>query len=188
MSRGLHTQTPRQRARPLSLVVRRHETVSHMGNHSATSGNLSLGPVTVTIIGAVFGVLFGIVGERFWAFYAVNDFVSPFLLSTFAASGQAVAYQIAAWVHDAVINILVATPFALVLVFVRQLNHWRVACVAGVASAATLLWNTVWSWQLATAPGFVVGAAMSLLSVPLAFAVVRVLQRRLGLGGHASAA
>ena len=61
-----------------------------------------------------------------------------------------------------------------------SLNNWTCVVVAGLAAVLFANWDTNWSVSLLTGAGFWLGLAMTLLSLPIAFAGMRAMRLRFG--------
>src|SRR5688572_32379141 len=69
-----------------------------------------------------------------WDFYAVANPINTYLLDALARNGHSVAYRVSISVHDIVVNIVLALPFAVVFRVSQGLRHWRYVVIAAVAA------------------------------------------------------
>jgi hypothetical protein len=124
---------------------------------------------------AVLGAAYLWSATTFWGFYAVANPISSFLMDALARNGHGLAYRVCISVHDIVVNIIVALPFAAVFTLSRGLRHWIYVVTAAVtAVVCSFAFFTSWeglplilgSW------GFWLGIGMTALSLPVAFALM----------------
>jgi hypothetical protein len=111
----------------------------------------------------------------FWGFYAVANPITPYLLDALARNGHGLAYSLSVSVHDIVVNIVIALPFAAVFMFFHSLRHWVYVVIAAVtAVACSFAFFTSWEGLplILSSWGFWLGVGMTALSLPLAFAVL----------------
>ena len=127
-------------------------------------------------VAACLGVLYACIAINFWSVYAANNPVSVWLINALSANGHEMAYRVAIGIHDMIVNIVAAAPFAAVLLIRSSLNNWTCAAVAGAAAVVFGYWDTNWSVSLLTSMGFWFGLAMTLLSLPIAFAGFRAIR------------
>ena len=132
--------------------------------------------VSLMLIAGCLGVLYAWIAIIFWRFYAVNSPMNGWLIDVFAVNGYRTLYRVAIGIHDVVVNIVVAAPFAALLMVRSSLNNWICAAVAGMTAVVFANWGTNWSVPLLTNVGFLFGLAMTLLSLPIAFAGIRAIR------------
>ena len=125
---------------------------------------------------ACLGMFYAWIAVNFWGFYAANNPFNEWLLNGLAVNGHGTVYRLVIGAHDVVINILLAIPFAALLLVRSGLNSWTYAAVAAAAAVVFANWDTNWSATLITSVGFWMGFAMMLLSLPIAFAGVRAIR------------
>ena len=139
-------------------------------------------------LSSLLGVVYGWVALNFWELYATNNLIVAWLLDALVARGYPTLFQVVVSTHDVIVNVLVAAPFAAVLVALRQLNHWSFAAIAAASAVIVTNWGTQWSLVLFASWGYWFGLGMTLISLPIAFAAIRVLRRVLAREGETSAA
>ena len=136
--------------------------------------------VSPIFFAACLGVLYAWVTIIFWGFYAGNNPIDQWLINALAVNGDEMAYRAVISIHDVVVNIVIAAPFAGLLLMRSSLNNWTCVVVAGLAAVLFANWDTNWSVSLLTGAGFWLGLAMTLLSLPIAFAGMRAMRLRFG--------
>ena len=114
---------------------------------------------------------------NFWGGYAANSPINDWLLDTLAEPGHETMYLVAIYVHDVIVNLLLAMPVAAVLMAFRTLNNWPSLLVAVGIGVVASYWDTIWSSCLFRSWGFWLGIGMSVWSLPIAFACIRALRR-----------
>ncbi len=132
------------------------------------------------LIAALIGAAHSWLAVVFWGRYAINNPINDWLLEVFAKKGHSALYYISIYTHDFIVNVLLATPAALALVVLVGSDNWRALAVA----VATAIFVGYWGMELSSLPmlirswGFWVGLAMSLFSLPIAFATIRAFRRQ----------
>lgn len=107
--------------------------------------------------------------------------INQWLLEYLAKAGHEVGYFVAIYAHDVLLYIIVAIPFALLLSRLPPKNEWKYLFVALATSLV------VPNWILFAEPSrlailaehlpFYVGTVISILGLPIAFAIVTTLSR-----------
>jgi len=137
-----------------------------------------VGIAMTRILAAVcLGVIHASVAGAIWGYLAAgNNPIAYSLIPRLRANGHATAFWLAIGIHDVIVNILIAFPFAALLFVLPRMNRWKYAAVAGVAPVVYGYWGVIWSGNffLAQYLQFWMGLAMVLLSLPVAFAAMRV--------------
>ena len=106
----------------------------------------------------------------------MNSPVNEFLLERFARQGHDISYRISIIAHDALVNVLLAAPFAIAFAAIRPLNNWSCVLVA----VATAFVGTYWTVELSSLPllikswSFWAGVSMSIASLPLAYIAAKL--------------
>jgi hypothetical protein len=114
---------------------------------------------------------------EFWGFYAGNNPLNEWLIQVLASQGHEVVYLAAISLHDVLVNVLLALPVAALFFLIKPLNHWRKPVAAAVAAVVVSYWSTEWSGleRLLSAYGFWLGLFLTVGSLPVAFAALRLL-------------
>jgi hypothetical protein len=143
----------------------------------------ALRPIAAAVVGAAY--LWCAI--TVWDFYAAANPVHTFLSDALARNGHRVAYRISISVHDIVLNIILALPFAAVFRVSRGLRHWGYVVIAAMAAVVcSFAFFTSWeglplllgSWR------FWLGVGMTAVSLPVAFALLNI-NRFSGTSSHA---
>lgn len=122
-------------------------------------------------IAVLLGLAYIWLAIAFWGWYVMNLPINEFLLETFARQGHDISYRISIIAHDALVNVLLAAPFAIALASVKPLNNWSCVFVA----VATAFVGSYWSVELSSLPllirswSFWAGVCMTVVSLPLAY-------------------
>ena len=132
------------------------------------------------LVAAVYGAFLAIFGVAFWGLYVLNHPIQDWLLATFATKGQPVAYYVSLYIHDLVVNVVLALPIAYLLSRISPQNSWRYLWAA-VATAVLLQYWGVFADPIALdiilkAWSFYAGLLVSTLALPLAYEIVRKLR------------
>lgn len=126
------------------------------------------------------GVFYSWVTTHFWSAHALDGPLMTWLQNTEPPRQHIHLVTVLSYSSDAIINVLLAVPFASMFVLVARLNNWP--CVAAAVAAATITtyWGTVWESlpDMVKLWGFWFGVSMSVLALPAAFAIVRATPRR----------
>jgi hypothetical protein len=132
-----------------------------------------------TLIAATIGAFYGWMAVNFWGGYAANNPINEWLLDVLAGPGHQIPYLVAISMHDVIVNVLLASPIATVLVAFRGLNSWPNLLVTLTFAVVISFWGTNWSSvsRLLSSQGFWLGLGMSIWSLPIAFAGIRGLTR-----------
>lgn len=127
-------------------------------------------------IAILLGLAYIWLATAFWGWYVINHPINEFLLETFARQDHDISYRISIIAHDALVNVLLAAPFAIALVAIKPLNNWSCVLVA----VATAFVGSYWSVELSSLPvlikswSFWAGVCMSIASLPLAYIAARL--------------
>ena len=110
-----------------------------------------------------------------WGLLAVNNPVNDFLLDAFVRHERhLIAYRLAIYAHDVLVNLLLALPFAAAFRFLPTLHSWIYVALAAATAVIAIYAPTDWE----AAPSlflswiFWVGVAMAALSLPITFALL----------------
>jgi hypothetical protein len=125
---------------------------------------------TVTV-----GVAYIWAAVTFWGFYAATNPINAPLMDVLARNGHSAAYRVSISIHDVVVNVVLALPFAAVFRLSQGLRNWAyVAVAAATAVIGTLAAFTNWEAlpMLVGSWGFWFGLGMTALSLPGAFALL----------------
>lgn len=128
---------------------------------------------------ALVGAGYAWLATSFWGWYAANDPINDWLLEVLAAQGHRALYYLSVYTHDLVLNVLLAAPGAFALVAFEGSNNWRCALVSVAAAVIVVYWGTEISAlpRLLGGWGFWAGFAMSVFSLPMAFAAIRAIRQ-----------
>ena len=134
-----------------------------------------------TLMASCLGVAHGVIAVDIWGYLASgHNPVANWLLEKL---GSRDVFWVAIGFHDAIVNILIAVPFA-ALLFVRpSINKWKYAAVAGAAYFLLAFWRTFARYGMSavpllySSPYYALGNAAPLLSLPIAFAAMRAIRR-----------
>ena len=139
------------------------------------------------LIAAAIGVAYSWAAIYFWGVLALKNPINEMLLDAFARQGEIVAYRVIISVHDVVVSVLLALPFAAVFCLFRVLRDWRHLAVAASAALIAIYGPMEWSSLplLVRSWWFWLGVSTATLSLPAAFA--SLLRTRLGAAGVSEA-
>ena len=109
-----------------------------------------------------------------WGIYAAGNPINDALLDVLARHGHLVAYRVSISVHDVIVNMLLALPFAAALCLFRALRSWAHAALATTASLIAGYGAIDWESLQFLLPHwtFWLGFLMAALSLPAAFALL----------------
>lgn len=130
------------------------------------------------------GAIYSWAAERFWGFYASNSPLNDWLLEAVAARGQGTLYRATMSVHDILVNVVFAIPFAALFVAFARLNRWRNLAVAALTAVVVAYSGTRSSVLLLSRFSFWLGLALTFASLPLAFEGLRLARSRGWLAAH----
>jgi hypothetical protein len=150
-------------------------------------GSMNGSAIKCSVVAALAGALYGWVAINFWGFYSSNNPVTALLMETLLGPGRIGLFRARVFAHDVCVNIVLAVPFAAVLVALRPLNRWPFALVSGLAALVVVNWGTEWSLRLVQSSAYWVEVGMVLLAFPVAFALMRRLCHALKYEDRASA-
>jgi len=123
---------------------------------------------------AAIGIAYYWVAAFLWGYIAAYNPIHEMLLDVLVRRGHIAAYRVIISIHDVIVNLFVALPFAAVFRFLPALRHWTYVALATAASviagyasiSVEALPSLFSSWV------FWVGLAMAGLSLPAAFALL----------------
>lgn len=135
---------------------------------------------TKYLVAALIGAAYSWLAVAFWGRYVVNHPINDWLLGVFAKQGHNILYYASIYTHDVLVNVLLATPAAVALVALKDSNNWHCLLVAVAAAVVVGSWGMELSSLslLFRSWGFWAGLAMSVFSLPIAFAAVRAFRRQ----------
>jgi len=121
------------------------------------------------------GIVYYWVAVLVWGFLGANNPINEMLLDAFVRHERyIVTYRIIISLHDVVVNVLVALPFAAIFRWIPPLRNWTYVLLG----AATIVIATYASTNLQGLPlllrswNFWLGLAITALSLPVAFALL----------------
>ncbi|NNF68060.1 MAG: hypothetical protein HKM98_11180 [Gammaproteobacteria bacterium] len=135
------------------------------------------GPLLIAIgIGAIYFQ----VARRFWGFYVVNSPVNELLVSKLARQGFELSYVLAISMHDFIVNVALALPFAALISFIRPARMRTYTLLALLTAVGFSFWGTNFSglgsiWGEWT---FWLNEAVFLVSLPLASLLMWQIRKR----------
>ena len=134
---------------------------------------------------AALGAVFYFVGFPIWGIYYAYTPVNLWLISTFVVDWQPVAFNIATYSHQLVVQILIALPFAYFLSRIRPEKSWKYVSVALVVVFAIMLLRFV---GFVTAPSefetamrvraFLESTIVTMAALAVAYLIVVMLRHR----------
>ncbi len=137
----------------------------------------SLGAI---LLATIVGAFYSWVAVEFWASYSIASPFGVWLRTVLSPAEHPSLHLVAIYSHDALVNVLLAIPFAAVLLLFTRLRSW--GCLAAAVAGALVMGYRDLEWltltDLAPHVGFWVGLAMTALSLPLAFLGVKGVQGR----------
>lgn len=99
-----------------------------------------------------------------------------------ARQGHEIAYRLAIYTHDLVVNILLALPFAVLITTFKPRRSWVYLWIALGSSTLLLEWTLLtdleWLMNVLRMWSFYAGAAVMFISLPLAYIAVVTFQTR----------
>lgn len=115
-----------------------------------------------------------------WGYVGAYNPVNKILVDALARHGHRISYRLLISLHDVLVNILIALPFAAVFRFLPALRNWTYVVLATAASVIAIYGsiNTealpllLGQWQ------FWYGLALAMFSMPVAFLLWNQLQLR----------
>ena len=109
-----------------------------------------------------------------FGFYTDHSPVNAWLIELLVSDGHPMLYRVARTIHELIVNILIAAPFAATLISVERLNAWICAVAASIAAVVFINWGAV-SLPVLENAGFWVDSATTAFCPILAFAGFRAL-------------
>jgi hypothetical protein len=138
--------------------------------------------LTRTFLAACLGVVHAWIAVAIWGYLAAgHNPIAYSLIPKLRANGHDMAFWLATGVHDVTVNIVIALPFAALLFVQPGTNKWKYAAVAGVADFLLAFWGTFAQFGMSAvsllfpSPYYSLGNAAPLLSLPIAFAAIRMI-------------
>lgn len=120
---------------------------------------------------AAIGIAYYWVATFLWGYIAAYNPINEVLLDVLVRRGHITAYRVIISIHDVIVNLFVALPFAAAFRFIPALRNWTyvtlattASVIAGYASISAGALSTLFSSWV-----FWVGLAMAGLSLPAAF-------------------
>ncbi len=114
---------------------------------------------------------------HFWGIYPSKSTLTQWFLTEFAMKGRAIAYQLAVYSHDILLNVLLAIPFAYVIGRLRPKRDWAYLSVAVLVALMLNYGHLVFDLRalrfLLREFGFYMGIVMLLVSLPIALTLIR---------------
>jgi hypothetical protein len=144
--------------------------------------------LTAILLAALVGAFYSWVAIQFWASYSVASPFGDWLRTVLSPAQHRYLHLIAIYSHDVVLNVVLAIPFAaMLLLFTRRGSR---GCLAAAVAGALVMGYRDLDWrsltELAPFAGFWMGIAMTVLSLPIALLAVRVAMSHRHHGrGHA---
>jgi hypothetical protein len=126
------------------------------------------------LIAAALGVAYYWVAANVWGILAAGNPINEALLDALVRRGHTVAYRVIISMHDLIVNVLLALPFAAAFCLFRALRSWTHVALAATAALIAGYGPTEWDSLplLVRYWGFWLGFLMAGLSLPLAFAML----------------
>jgi len=126
------------------------------------------------LVAAAVGFVYYWAAVEFWGIYAAGNPINDTLLDVLVRRGHNMAYRVIISVHDVILNVLLALPFAAVFRLLRAVRSWTHVGLAATVAVIVGYGPTEWESLPLLFRGWVFcfGFAMSALSLPLAFALL----------------
>lgn len=121
------------------------------------------------------GLLYVWLAAGFWNVYGDHNAIDNWLIEVLASDGYPMLFRIARLVHELLVNVLIAAPFAGMLISVKRLNAWVHVVAASIAAVVFINWGAL-SLSLLDSVGFWTDSATMALCPVLAFAGFRALK------------
>ena len=132
------------------------------------------------LVAAAYGALSAIIGVAFWGVYVLNHPINDWLIANFAAKGQPIVYYTSIYIHDLLINVILALPVAVLLSRIPPRNNWRYLSVALATAVVLQYWglfvDPVGLNVVLKAWSFYAGLLVSTVALPLAYVAVTKLR------------
>lgn len=122
------------------------------------------------------GVVYVYLAMTIWSVYGSNNAVNAWLIEVLASEGYPTVYALARIIHQVVVNALIAIPFVVLLILLRNRNG--LGCIAAFSLAAVLVafWSVSWSVAQLEDPRLWLDAAVLAVSPSLALLGIRALR------------
>ena len=142
--------------------------------------NMRIASVKKYLMAVLIGAAYSWFAVAFWGRYVINNPIYDWLLEVFVKQGRSALYFISIYTHDVLLNVLLATPAAIALIAFKDSNNLICVLVAVVAAVIVGYWGMEMSSLslLFRSWGFWAGLGMSVLSLPIAFATIRVVRKQ----------
>ena len=131
-------------------------------------------------IAAAIGLAYAVVNNALVDLYASYVPVIRWFSSTFSEPSLSVLFWVSLTGHDLLLNVLFAIPFAIVFSSFQSLDTWRSPLAAVLAP---VIWTAIaFDWSVlvlaADRSAFWLNLSIRLISLPIAFAIVRAMRAR----------
>jgi len=133
--------------------------------------------IAAIAVAAVIGVFYWWTWLHSWGMHLVDNPLVPWLQANAPPREHPTLYPAILAVHDAVMNVLLAIPFAAMLALSARLNDWSCAIVAALMANVMMYWTTEWQMipVAAATTVFWIGLGITAFALPAAFLLVRTL-------------
>src|SRR5690606_26535957 len=128
------------------------------------------------------GALFAVVLGAIWGYYAANHPFNGWLIDSLLKNGYVVAYYLTIYMHDFLLNAIIALPFAYVVARLRPRFSWQLLAAAVAVAVSVVYWPVFVRPRAAL---FVLADWRGLIplvilvgSLPVGFAVLKLLSKR----------
>ena len=136
--------------------------------------------IAAVLVAALIGAFYWWVSVHFWGMHAADTPFPKWLHAVLPPREHRALDTAVIYSHDAILNVLLAVPFASMFVLFTRLNNWLCIAAAVVVANIAIYWGAEWGGDppLIKFWSFWVGAGMSILSLPAAFLIVRAIPGR----------
>ena len=132
------------------------------------------------LVAAAVGLAYHWVNVTLLGYYIGNSPINEMLLDALVRRGHLVAYRVLISIHDVVLYLLVALPFAAMFRFIPALRRWTYVAIAAampvIAVYALSDWEEMPARLLLSSWRFWFGLSLVALSLPAAFALLNRLR------------
>jgi len=114
-----------------------------------------------------------------WGLYVTHGLFLTWMIDAVLLPGHKFAFYAAIYAHDALLNIALAYPFAMLFARLYEATvGWRFIVIAVFAMFLSIYWSVLFSggavgFFVDHAPRSIIGATMSVGSLPVAYFLVR---------------
>jgi hypothetical protein len=131
------------------------------------------------VVAASVGAFYSWVVIQFWAVYSFASPIAAWLRATIPPREHQWLHLAAMYLHDALTNVVLAAPFAALLVLFTHQRSWLCLATAVLSALVVNCWGTNLAAlvDLAAIGGFWIGIAMCLFSLPIAYLMVQAARR-----------